>query len=224
MNHTHLEACSSTQIFLKENLSELRCKNEHILISTGSQSAGLGRSDHSWTHFPNALAFSCTFKMNEFSLAPSLFLGLSLISYFKKNFAQELGLKWPNDLYNQAGEKCGGLLCHGVGDTLILGLGLNWGEVPPNEFHAGPVFPKAKLSPSEKKELPKEIYSFLSEELRSKKYQREDWEKSCFHLNQKVLLKNGPEEYEGIFKGINEEGAALIDERAFYSGSLFLRS
>ncbi len=224
MNHTHLEACPSTQIFLKENLSALRLEqqDDRILVSTKKQTAGLGRSNHSWTHYDEALAFSCTFKMNEFKAVPSLFLGVALVRYFKKNFAVELNLKWPNDLYNQNLQKCAGLLCHSVGETLIAGLGLNWNSAPENSFNAGAIFENSPLEDEDKKIFPQKIYERLLAELKNQENIIEEWNKACCHLNQEVTWKNGEEEFRGIFKGIKTDGSALIGEREFHSGSLFM--
>lgn len=221
MNHTHFETCPSTQIFLKENLSDLRRKDDELLVSTKKQSAGLGRSSHTWTHYEEALAFSCTFKMSEFKVVPSLFLGVALLRYFKKNFAEELKLKWPNDLYNQNLQKCGGLLCHGVGDTLIAGIGLNWNKVPENSFNAGAIFKNSSLSEEDKKILPEKIYVHLLSELSNQTSVLEEWNAACFHLGKVVTWKNGEEDYSGIFKGIKADGAAMIGEREFNAGSLF---
>lgn len=221
MNHTHFKVCPSTQIFLKENLSDLRRSGDYLLVSTENQTAGLGRSSHTWTHYEEALAFSCTFKMSEFKVVPSLFLGVALLRYFKKNFAEELRLKWPNDLYNQNLQKCAGLLCHGVDDLLIAGIGLNWNSVPENSFNAGSIFKNSPLKAEDKKILPQKIYEHLLTELNAQETILEEWNLSCCHLNQEVTWKNGDEEFRGIFKGIKTDGSALIGEREFYSGSLF---
>jgi len=225
MNHTHLETCPSTQIFLKENLCDLRHKtgDENQLVSCLTQTAGIGRSDHLWTHFENALAFSCSFKLSAFITAPSLFLGVALIRYFEKNFKKKLGLKWPNDLYSLEGKKCGGLLCHAHGDTLIVGIGLNWGAVENhslNSLNAGAIFPDKKLCSEEKKSFPEKIYQSLLEELRCQDDLITEWEKNCLHIGKQVILKNGKEEIAGVFRGITKEGSAIIEDKAYHSGSL----
>lgn len=224
MNHTHLEACPSTQIFLKENLSDLRRKNtdDRLIVSCEQQTAGQGRSDHQWTHFPNALAFSCTFKISEFIIAPSLFLAVGLVRYFEKNFNTNIYLKWPNDLYTAEQKKCGGILCHAQNGILIAGIGINWGKIPNNSLNASAIFPNAMLHTEDKKKFAYQVYQNLIQELPFQEGLIEKWQKSCIHLHQKVYLKNGAEIFEGIFNGVNKEGAALIDQKTFYSGSLSL--
>ncbi len=225
MKHTHLESCPSTQIFLRENLLETNSSFVRQLVSTAKQTHGIGRSDHSWTYFSQSLAFSCTFHCSEFSVAPSLFLGVALARYLKKNGQEKVFLKWPNDLYNFELKKCGGIICHAVRQTIIVGIGLNWCptnmDAVEDSFKPGRIFQSHQdFISADYENIPATLYQFLIEELNHQTSILEEWRNYCCHLNQSVTIQNGQQQWTGLFKGITDEGSAIIDDQIINAGSL----
>src|SRR3989339_683110 len=134
MLHLHLKECDSTQLYLKENLNDLFSKNFHILISTDRQLNGIGRNSHHWNDHPNALAFSFLLKPSINAITIPLAVGIILCQYIKEKWSIDLTLKWPNDLINHQGLKCGGIICQYIShESIICGVGLNLG-------HSGELF------------------------------------------------------------------------------------
>ena len=67
MHHAHFETIDSTQLYLKNNYSDLAKKNreKNILISSSQQSKGIGRHGNSWDHYKNSLAFSFSLEITQ---------------------------------------------------------------------------------------------------------------------------------------------------------------
>jgi biotin-(acetyl-CoA carboxylase) ligase len=55
---------------------------------------------------------------------------------------------------------------------------------------------------------------------------KSEWEKRCFHLNRSVYISEGHEDYSGLFKGLGEDGEALLFNeqglQRIYNGTLKL--
>src|SRR5690606_7994835 len=160
------------------------------------QSKGHGRSGHKWTHFPNALAFSFLLEANPESLPlTSLEVSVLLALYLEESHAAQILLKWPNDLLNAQGLKCGGIICQGQGTgVLAVGIGLylwNIGRLgkPGAEFKSGlgSVLPQYTLSEDEYSSMPRDIYAYLLSHRLSALRIRELWRAKCAHLEKEVL-------------------------------------
>jgi len=214
MKHIHLNHCESTQDLL---VKEYQNKRTHpILISTNSQSKGKGRGTNKWIHHGQSLAMSCTLEPNEILTLTPLEISVILAQFLKKHQIN-IELKWPNDLFYQQ-KKVGGILLNNVDSKkLIVGIGLNLGFK--NETH------HSIPLQTDQRTLSKEIYDFLREKRLNAKKTRELWNSLCIHRNQIVTLKDNGE-VKGIFKGLGENGQALIEIENkishFYTGSLFI--
>lgn len=98
-----------------------------------SQTAGKGRRGRHWVSpFGSNLYLSLKWQFNQgyaSAAGLSLAIGLAVIKALQHHHVDNIGLKWPNDLYCQ-GKKLAGILIEMTGETdgpcvAVIGLGLN---------------------------------------------------------------------------------------------------
>ena len=232
MFHQHFDTIPSTQFYLKDNLETLKLNASDILISCSEQTHGVGRRGNCWDSYPNSLAMSFTLPPNETATLTPLEIGLIIINFFKKNFNKELFLKWPNDILTSDGKKCGGILCQYIdSSTIVAGLGINFGKLDApkknNNYKHGigsvdqtvdsQVFDQKKISHDLYNELINNRFSSLLD-------LKKAFNKNCFHMNMDVFIHDNGNDYIGTFKGIGDNGEALIEKdssiHSFLSSSL----
>ena len=226
MIHLHFSELSSTQDYLRDHLNVLMEDSSRILISTKRQTKGVGRRDKVWHHVKNALAFSFTLSPGDPMGLNPLRVGVLLVEYLKTK-SHRVYLKWPNDLINGEKKKCGGIVSWFSKDTLVIGVGINWGmshfegsyNTPP-----GVIDKSCELSGSDFRDLPREIYHFILKQEMG--LVREKWLENCMHLHQQVYFKEDERVQEGRFVDIGSGGEAVLEckdqIKRVYTGSLSL--
>lgn len=224
----HFEEIPSTQIYLKENLDSLFkefYEYETHLVSTDCQTNGVGRSGNSWLHLKNAVAFSFNLSPHPVSMTlTTLELGLIVVQFLKQKYQVETFLKWPNDIMNRRGEKCGGIIVNYHNkENLIAGIGINFylkneetnEELKKFRIPAGVLFsqPTEKIvAPNFKKRFPPQFYQFFEESrITDKEELINKWNESCFHQNKRVMIDDGIKKKEGVFRGIGSNGEAILE-------------
>ena len=229
MKHIHLKECPSTQSFLKAKLEGKGPLKGPLLVSASHQAQAVGRGGAAWTHTANSIGFSLALAPHpEASLTP-LEVGAALLGYFA-GIGQQLSLKWPNDLLNSGGQKCGGILCTLVApETVIVGVGLNWGEAPSlqdADIAPGAIESGKRLSESEQEKLSYQIASHLLENRLSSENIRKVWNEHCFHLGKMVSIADNGKRIDGLFKELGPKGEAVIEQdgqiKTIVTGSLSL--
>ena len=232
MYHTHFNSIHSTQIYLRDNLVELKNHDHEILISASEQTLGVGRKGSQWDAYEHAITMSFTLKPNPVPTLTPIEIGVLTSQFIKQEYGEMILLKWPNDLLTTEGKKCGGILAQYIdSETVIAGLGLNLGplplmEIPSHYKHGlGQVSQKLKLSEVDKKEIPARLYSYLLKNRIQDSYEMQKrFKEACFHINNTVEIDDDGFHYEGIFLGIGLNGEALVEidgqTRAFLSSSL----
>ena len=229
MNIIHLDECDSTQEYLKTHLSNLMIEDEDVLVSTLEQKSGVGRSGNRWHHYEGNLAFSFSLKPHEILTLTSLEIGVLIANYFSYKYRKNIHLKWPNDLLDDMGDKCGGIIVHNSGNRLVIGVGLNLIEDKTpvkDEYPHGFIFSHNIFTDNYKKIIPEKIYEYILENrLRSDEI-ISSWQSMSFHRNKLVTFEDGKKLSSGIFLGIGSEGQAFIEEngviRSVFSGSIRL--
>ncbi|MFA6053512.1 MAG: bifunctional biotin--[acetyl-CoA-carboxylase] ligase/biotin operon repressor BirA [Methylobacter sp.] len=97
------------------------------------QTAGKGRRGRQWVSPYGSniyLSILWRFQQGPAAIAGlSLAIGVAVIRALKQHHVNDIGLKWPNDIYSQ-GKKLGGILVEVSGETdgpcaAVIGLGLN---------------------------------------------------------------------------------------------------
>lgn len=126
------DSINSTNSYLvdhaqKQAASGFVCFAEH-------QSSGKGRRGRTWVSpYGSNLYMSILWRFQQGGIAAtaglSLAVGVAAIRALKQHHINDVGLKWPNDIYSQ-GKKLGGILIEVSGETdgpcsAVIGLGLN---------------------------------------------------------------------------------------------------
>lgn len=223
--HVHVEQIlDSTNQYLLDKMANLA--NGQTCIAE-YQAAGRGRRGREWiSPFASHLYFSMYWRLEagiEKASGLSLLVGIAVVNALEKMGIQGVGLKWPNDLYYQ-GKKLAGILielnaqasdaCH-----CVIGIGINvrmpeqqgklidqpWADL--NSINVQPV-DRNQLSGL----LIKELHDLLSdyEEKGLNSFLPRWFELDCF-LNQQVNLIVGENIQTGLCRGINEQGALLLE-------------
>lgn len=121
-----LDKTSSTQ-----DEARSRFVDEPVLVVSGVQSVGRGRSGSLWKSAPRAAAISIALAPEW---PPHTWPRLPLVAGLAAHrvLGTETTLKWPNDVM-LGGNKVAGLLIEGSSSTIVAGLGVNlwWSEPPP---------------------------------------------------------------------------------------------
>ncbi len=229
MKHIHLETCESTQKYMLEFIKENNKDAHDFLVSCNIQTHGVGQKQNSWDSYNSSLCFSFTAKENEMITLTPLEVGAIICQMFNSEFEVDLKLKWPNDIMNESGEKVGGILIHKAGDSpLIIGVGLNLlahhqDKLKAYDYKAGFIFKNISVIPT-KEDFAKNIFKFFKKNRLTKTETILNWNSHCVHLNKTVTIKDGSTEKTGVFKGIGQNGQALITDKGetfeYYSGSL----
>lgn len=225
MQHQHFEKIPSTQIYLRDHLEEFT--DHQVLISCTEQTNGIGRTGAAWDFYPNSLAMSFLITPHTIPTLTSIEIGILTLAFIKNKFNFNLLLKWPNDLMTADLKKCGGIICNYINEqTIIAGLGVNLTN-PTNHYPYQASFVDFNM-PFSQKHLSLEIYKYiLDNRLHNSDQLITDFNKNCAHLNNTITFHDGKSSRTGIFRGINENGEALLEIggniSSFLSGSLTLQ-
>ncbi|MBK1649357.1 bifunctional biotin--[acetyl-CoA-carboxylase] ligase/biotin operon repressor BirA [Rhabdochromatium marinum] len=209
------------------------------------QSAGRGRRGRSW-HSPFGanlyLSMFWSFDAGPAALGTlSLAAGAALCLALESLGIAQLQLKWPNDLHWQ-GRKLGGLLIEIAGETqgpsrVVLGLGLNL-RMPANTTTAidqpwvdlnticqSHPPPRNTLAACCIDQLSAMLASFLEQ---GSEPWLNTWRRFDAYRDQTVSLHWGEHSITGIYRGIDDQGALLLQTdgalRHFTAGEVSLRA
>ncbi len=202
IKHVHVDVCDSTQDLLKEQTSG---SGEILLVSTNRQTKGRGRGANVWEDLPGTLCFSLIVEPHAVMSFTALEISLLLTRFFELE-GRILGLKWPNDLWDSEGLKCGGILIQGSGARLYAGIGLNLFS---NQKDFGGVY-SADFA------VDKKFWSYrIAQYITSHRYTQtdtliKDWETRCPHMKKEVIITEGNESWRGTFMGLGGHGEAVL--------------
>jgi BirA family biotin operon repressor/biotin-[acetyl-CoA-carboxylase] ligase len=206
------------------------------------QQAGRGRRGRKWfSPFGANLYFSMYWKLDQ---GPSAAMGLSLVigivmaEVLQKLGAEDVRVKWPNDLYLKD-RKLAGILVELTGKTgdaahLVIGAGINLKMREPasdsidqgwiNLQEAGVNIDRNQLTATLLQELRSALRQFEVEGLAPFITR---WRKLDNFLDRPVKLLIGEKEIHGIERGIDQQGALLLEQdgiiKSFIGGEISLR-
>jgi BirA family biotin operon repressor/biotin-[acetyl-CoA-carboxylase] ligase len=211
----------STQDYVRDLVEE--DIPEGTVVQALSQTSGRGRQGREWVSPVGNLYMSLLLypecdaaKAGQMSFVTAVAVSAAIDEYIEPGHLKTL--KWPNDVLID-GKKCAGILIEsvlgkdGVVDALIIGIGVN--IVAPPEGSIG----VAQVSGG--KQVP--IHPFrdkvlheLEETYRQWKHQgfapiRTRWLKQAHGLGDIITARFAKDEAKGIFKGIDDKGALLLD-------------
>jgi len=231
----------STNSYLLRRLPN-QLKQEQVCLAE-YQSAGRGRRGRRWeSPFGSHVYLSMYWQLEQgFSAA----MGLSLVTALAVSDAVNavtgiaVELKWPNDVYIH-GEKLAGILIDLEGPVegpshSVIGIGLNL-SMPENsakkidqdwtdlQTHTTQKIDRNELSAQLIDCLKQRLVRFEKNGLVS---MIDEWHTLDIYLNKKVSIITGHKSTRGICRGINSQGALLLEVdgkvKVIYGGEISLR-
>ncbi|WP_434660739.1 bifunctional biotin--[acetyl-CoA-carboxylase] ligase/biotin operon repressor BirA [Klebsiella sp. MISC125] len=237
---TVLPVIDSTNQYLLDRLSELQSGDACV---AEYQQAGRGRRGRKWfSPFGSNLYLSMYWRLEQGPAAAiglSLVIGIVIAEVLQSLGADKVRVKWPNDLYLQD-RKLSGILVELTGKTgdaaqIVSGAGINLmmrrvesdvvnqGWISLQE--AGISIDRNTLAARLIKELRASLQLFEQEGLAP--YLKR-WEKLDNFINRPVKLIIGDKEIFGISRGIDAQGALLLEQdgvvKPWIGGEISLRS
>ena len=231
----------STNDYLMSRISEQLTQGQVCLAEY--QSAGRGRRGRQWiSPFGSQIYLSMYWYLEQ---GLSAAMGLSLVSALAVSDAVlkvtgiQVQLKWPNDIYIE-GVKLAGILIDLEGQALepshsVIGIGLNlnmpaqaaekidqrWTDL---QSHSKTDIDRNVLSAQLVSSLQARLLQYQSEGLLS---MLDEWHAHDIYINKRVQLLTGERVTKGICKGINNQGALLLEVdgvvKPIYGGEVSLR-
>jgi BirA family transcriptional regulator, biotin operon repressor / biotin---[acetyl-CoA-carboxylase] ligase len=196
-------------------------RDNRIWIVADQQTGGRGRQGRSWEspignlHMTLLMQAPCALRHQpKIGFVAGVALCSAIRSFAKH--ADDVTLKWPNDLL-LSGAKISGLLLegHGDGHMLSIGIGVNIVAHPDDTPYPATSLHQSGISISAK-ELFGKLAMTLHEELKrfSDGYGfseiRKSWLDMAAHLNQRISVRQGEDHVEGIFIDIDADGQLLL--------------
>ncbi len=231
----------STNQYLLDQVNEL--ESGSVCIAE-YQAKGRGRRGREWVSpFGSNLYMSMFWRLDAGMAAAmglSLVVGVAIVEALEKLGLNGVKLKWPNDLYYQD-RKLAGILVEMSGQAggaanLVIGMGMN---LMMSDQTEGITQPWASLTEVADKEhidrnqlaitMINTLNSALSDyEIYGMSGFVERWNRLDNFLGRPIKLIMGPREVTGIAKGINEQGAVLLETEngveSFIGGEISLRA
>ena len=137
------------------------------------------------------------------------------MTFQQKNNNLQCAIKWPNDIMLN-NKKIGGILIETKFDYAVIGIGLNineeYSDLNKNiENNSSSL--RINKSPIIKLEMLLANILNVLEECCNKEYQSliSEWLNYCNHINKKIKFHQDNNIVSGIFKGINQNGQAIIN-------------
>jgi len=207
------------------------------------QAKGRGRRGREWVSpFGSNLYLSMFWRLDAGMAAAmglSLVVGVAIVEALEEMGLTGVKLKWPNDLYYQD-KKLAGILVEmsgqaGAAANLVIGMGLN---LMMSEATEGITQPWASLDEVadnqqiDRNQLAISMITTLHKTLDDYELYGmtgfvERWNRLDNFINRPVKLLMGPREISGIARGINEQGAVLLETEngleTYIGGEISLR-
>lgn len=207
------------------------------------QSAGRGRRGRTWVSpYGHHLYFSQFWSFPQGmaqAMGLSLVVACSLVEVLKSFGVDNIGVKWPNDIYLNY-KKLAGILIEMSGQAdsecqLIIGIGVNMAmsedqgkgiDQPWSDLSSLTDMPnKTDLVIALHKQLKRDIQLFEREGLAAFKTR---WQQADLFHGKEIRLLMGENHVDGICRGIDEQGAVLLETadgiQAYIGGEISLRA
>lgn len=235
----YFDEIPSTNGFMLSHTSELKSGD---LCVAEYQSAGRGRRGRTWVSpYGHHLYFSQFWSFPQGmaqAMGLSLVVACSLVEVLKSFGIENVGVKWPNDIYLHF-KKLAGILIEMSGQVdsecqLIIGIGVNMAmsedqgkgiDQPWSDLSGLAAIPnKTDLVIAMHKQLKRDIQLFEREGLVAFKAR---WQQADLFHGKEIRLLMGENHLDGICRGIDEQGAVLLEAadgiQAYIGGEISLR-
>lgn len=203
------------------------------------QSKARGRRGRQWfSPFGTNLYFSMYWRLEQgiaAAMGLSLVVGIVVTQALRELSGQDIKVKWPNDLYLND-QKLAGILVELAGKTgdcahVVIGIGVNLNMTNPDPNIVNQKW--ANLGNINRNLLVAKIAKTLRENL--EKFEKnglaffiDDWNHLDNFIHRPVKLLIGDDVIRGVAKGINDQGALLLEQngkiQAYVGGEISLRS
>ena len=251
LDATQLAACGVDNVHY---IAVIDSTNQYMMSRLGSwqqgecllaecQTAGRGRRGRAWVSpFGGQVIMSLYWRLEQGMAAAmglSLVVGIALAEALQQHGYEEIGLKWPNDLYGR-GQKLAGILVEmaataGGACQLVIGVGLNLAMPIQIADQIGQ--PWTSLTalgdrPVQRNRLTAELILRLRACLQQFEASGlapfvERWNRLDIYRDQPVRLLLGEREITGIARGIDAQGALLLEQEGdvtpYIGGEISLR-
>ena len=192
-----------------------------LWISTTRQTAGRGRRGRAWDAARGNLAATLLIRpgASQAVLGQLSFVAALAAAETASHFARSASIlvKWPNDVLAE-GKKLSGILLEGGSDWLAVGIGINLASFPEGtEFPAISLAQLGIAPPS-----PEEALTVLAARF-AHWYDvwmkdgfdtiRDAWLARAAGLGKPIRARLPSETREGVFEGIDQSGALLLNEQ-----------
>lgn len=237
---TVLPVVDSTNQYLLDRITELQSGDACV---AEYQQAGRGRRGRQWiSPFGANLYLSMFWRLDQGPAAAmglSLVIGIVMAEVLKDLGAQDVRVKWPNDLYLND-RKLAGILVELTGKTgdaaqLVIGAGINLAmrETNANAINQGWINLQEAGINIDRNELAATLLNELRQSLRQFEIDGlapfiARWRALDNFIDRPVKLLIGEQQIFGLARGIDQQGALLLDQdgviKPFIGGEISLRS
>jgi len=207
------------------------------------QSAGRGRRGRQWiSPFGSHIYMSMYWYLEQgmsAAMGLSTVAALAVSDAIKKLYDVEVQLKWPNDIYLK-GVKLAGILIDLDGQALepchcVIGIGINLHMPEKSAQQVDQPWTDLQANTAvdiDRNQLAAELINCLTKRLQLHQINGlsdmvDEWQEQDYFYNKDVKLITGQKETIGNCKGINEQGALLLEVdgnvKAIYGGEVSLR-
>lgn len=203
------------------------------------QSKARGRRGRQWfAPFGSNLYFSMYWRLDQgvaAAMGLSLVVGIVVANILRQLSGKDIKVKWPNDLYLDD-QKLAGILVELAGKTgdcahVIIGIGVNLMMTHPDPSIVNQKW--ANLGEVDRNLLVAKVAQTLKQTLTEFEQKGltafiNDWNRLDNFANRPVKLLIGDHIIRGVAKGINEQGALMLEQNgtlnAYIGGEISLRS
>lgn len=210
---------SSTQDHLKSIASEC---DEGLVIQALTQEEGRGRHGRNWFSPMGGLYMSVLLRPNcesvyagQLSFVVSLALSAAMHEYSEQEY--EITLKWPNDVLIN-GFKSAGILLETDLDrhelsAVYVGIGVNILSAPENAIELSKVIGDKRIAVHPFRDRVLHHLSAYYEQWQTEGFPviKAQWMEQAHGLDNNLTVTTPGHEKTGIFKGLDDEGALLLE-------------
>lgn len=210
-------------------------ETEGLAVQAMQQTKGRGRHGNAWVspmgnlYISTLLRPSCKAdKAAQMAFVVALALSDAIDGIIEEGRVKTL--KWPNDVLID-GKKISGILleskmdAHGRCEYLIIGTGVNIFAAPEGAVGLDAI-KKERIAVNTFRDIYLEkLHSrYMSWQENGFAGIRKDWLAQAHGIGQPMTIRLPESSYQGIFKGLNENGALIVDmngqERSFTAGEV----
>lgn len=183
-----------------------RGASDGVVVVADHQTAGRGRRGRTWESRPGS-ALLASVVLRPVPPLVTLAAGVAAAEACQAVAAVPVTLKWPNDVMS-AGGKLGGILSELVGDSAVVGLGLNLGWAPAGAACLGPDVDRDALLDAWLAALdgPGDVLA--------------RYRVRCSTLGRRVRVETPSGTVEGVAEAVDELGRLVVDGRAVTAGDV----